>query len=393
MKVLHFIPVYAPAWQFGGPVLSVSRLCEGLAAKGIDVEVVTTNAGLAGNNEIQLGMPLDVNGVKVTYFPVNSPHGVIQSRELQKSLPSILHNVDLLHISAIWQPTGIQVQKAAIQRSIPIIHTVRGALSPYSLSHGWWKKWPYLILQERRYLEKATILHITSRQEGEEISRLALTARQWLLPNPVCIEHLRSDKDLRNATRKEFGLNQSEPLLLICGRQHHKKGLDLLPDVLDAVRDMRWKLLLIGSDSDGSGASFLNSLDKLGLSDRVIIRSTVPAAELCRFYNAADLLLLPSRHENFGNVVVEALVCGCCIAVSDKTGVGSDLLSDAPGGYGAVLPRNKDSWIAWLRSWLNSPYRAASSPIEWVSRQYSQAMVADGAIQLYERILKSQQNQ
>ncbi|MFM1799724.1 MAG: hypothetical protein RLZZ117_2002, partial [Cyanobacteriota bacterium] len=39
MRVLHFLPVYAPAWQFGGPVLSVSRLCEGLAAQGVEVRV------------------------------------------------------------------------------------------------------------------------------------------------------------------------------------------------------------------------------------------------------------------------------------------------------------------------------------------------------------------
>ncbi|MEB3333644.1 MAG: hypothetical protein VKP70_01520, partial [Cyanobacteriota bacterium] len=46
MRLLHFLPVYAPAWQFGGPVLSVSRLCEGLARLGVEVEVITTNAGL-----------------------------------------------------------------------------------------------------------------------------------------------------------------------------------------------------------------------------------------------------------------------------------------------------------------------------------------------------------
>jgi hypothetical protein len=39
MRILHCLPVYAPAWQFGGPVLSVSRLCEALVVEGVDVEV------------------------------------------------------------------------------------------------------------------------------------------------------------------------------------------------------------------------------------------------------------------------------------------------------------------------------------------------------------------
>ena len=36
--------------------------------------------------------------------------------------------------------------------------------------------------------------------------------------------------------------------------------------------------------------------------------------------------LLPSRHENFGNVVIEALACGCSLIISDKVGVAADLI-------------------------------------------------------------------
>ena len=67
MRVLHFLPVYAPAWQFGGPVLSVSRLCEGLVQLGIELRVITTNAGLPDFPAEQLGRPQLVNGVNVTY--------------------------------------------------------------------------------------------------------------------------------------------------------------------------------------------------------------------------------------------------------------------------------------------------------------------------------------
>ena len=58
MHVTHAIPVYAPAWQFGGPILSVSRLCEGLASEGIRVRVITTNAGLPDWPAAELGKPV-----------------------------------------------------------------------------------------------------------------------------------------------------------------------------------------------------------------------------------------------------------------------------------------------------------------------------------------------
>jgi hypothetical protein len=130
MRILHFMPVYAPAWQFGGPVLSVSRLAEGLVQQGIDTRVVTTNAGLPQLPPEQLGQPQLRHGVMVTYFPVNQPNGPIQSKALLAALPAALEGVDLLHISAIWQPLGIPVQRAALARGIPVLASLRGALGP-----------------------------------------------------------------------------------------------------------------------------------------------------------------------------------------------------------------------------------------------------------------------
>ena len=68
LSITHAIPVYAPAWHFGGPVLSVSRLCEGLAADGHQIKVITTNAGLPELPDNQLGRPVLLRGVEVTYY-------------------------------------------------------------------------------------------------------------------------------------------------------------------------------------------------------------------------------------------------------------------------------------------------------------------------------------
>ena len=73
MRVLHFLPVYAPAWQFGGPVLSVSRLCEGLAAEGVAVRVLTTDAGLPEETPPPEGSIRWRNGVEVIRHPSLSP--------------------------------------------------------------------------------------------------------------------------------------------------------------------------------------------------------------------------------------------------------------------------------------------------------------------------------
>jgi glycosyltransferase involved in cell wall biosynthesis len=389
MRILHAIPVYAPAWQFGGPILSVSRLCEGLAAEGIDVTVITTNAGLPELEAEQLGVSHLRNGVRVTYYPVDRQGGTIQSQALVQSLPRHLAAVQLLHLSAIWQPLGIPLQQAAQRARVPVLHSLRGALSPYSFRRGWWKKVPYFLLRERPLLQRAAGLHLTSQQERQELHWLGLKAPRFLLPNPMDLDQLRPDPALGRHWRQRLGLAAKVPLLLICGRQHHKKGLDLLPQVLEALADHPWQLLLLGSDNDGSGQALVRELQRAGLGDRLRQLPTLPATELAGIYNAADLLLLPSRHENFGNVVVEALACGCAVAISERTGVAGDLLNGAPAGFGAVLPRQTEAWRRWLSGWLAQPRRAGSTAAAWAAEHYGQRAVARRAIELYQQILQT----
>ena len=391
MRILHAMPVYAPAWQYGGPVLSASRLCEALAAKGIAVEVITTNAGLRDLPASELGRPIVRNGVPVTYYPVDRPKGPIRSRLLVQALSGVIGRADLLHISAIWQPLGIPIQREAHIQGIPILHTLRGALGPYSLSQRWWKKVPYFLMRERPYLQQAAGLHVTSNQEGKELWPLSLRAPRWLLPNPIDLRHLYPNTALGEQWRRRLGVPAEQPLLLVCGRQHHKKGLDLIPQVLSALREKPWHLLLLGGDDDGSGQQLILQLRRRGLGHRVIEHPTVPADELGGVYNAADLLLLPSRHENFGNVVLEALACGCAVAISDRTGVGLDLLHSAPAGFGAVLPRHSQNWIQWLGQWLEDAPRAGLPVSQWVAQHYSQSAIADRAIELYQKILQTKQ--
>lgn len=387
MRILHFLPVYAPAWQFGGPVLSVSRLCEGLAAEGAQVRVLTTDAGLPGWPVGELGRAVWHNGVEVIRHPVDRQGGTIRSRSLEQGLDRAMEGMDLLHLSTVWQPLGLPVQRAALKRGLPVLHSLRGALGPYSFRRGWWKKAPWYLLRERPLLQRAAGLHLTSRQEERELRGLGLTAPRWILPNPLDLDPLGVDPVLGRQARERLGLATEDPLLLLCGRLHHKKGLDLLPRVLASLADRPWQLLVVGADADGSGAELRAALEGQGLGSRVRWQATQAAADLAAIYNAADLLLLPSRHENFGNVVIEALACGTAVMVSDQTGVGGDLLEGAPPGYGQVVPRQAALWREALEAWLRAPRRAGGPSAAWAAARYGQGAVARRALGIYGEIL------
>jgi glycosyltransferase involved in cell wall biosynthesis len=386
MRILHFLPVYAPAWQFGGPVQSVGQLCSGLAAEGADVRVITTTAGLPDWPAAQRGVPVMQNGVPVTYSPVDRPGGPIRSRALEWALPEVMEGVDLLHLSAIWQPLGIPVQRAALERGIPVLSSLRGALGPYSLRRGWWKKLPWFLLRERPLLQRAAGLHVTSSQEAEELRGLGLRAPRFLLPNPLDLSHLRPNQEQGLRWRLDQGLDPEQPLLLVCGRLHHKKGLDLLPAALAPLAHRPWQMVVVGQDADGSGLRLRRAFEQAGLAERVHWRDTMAATALGGAYNAADLLLLPSRHENFGNVVVEALACGARVLISDRTGVAGDL-QGLP--FAEVLPRRTADWNAALASWLQQPGRGGAEAAHWAAANYGQRAVARRAMEIYAEILQT----
>ena len=68
MNILHVVPSYLPATRYGGPIYSVHALCAAIARKAHAVEVFTTNVDGAGELPVTIGTPVDIDGVKVTYF-------------------------------------------------------------------------------------------------------------------------------------------------------------------------------------------------------------------------------------------------------------------------------------------------------------------------------------
>jgi glycosyltransferase involved in cell wall biosynthesis len=99
------------------------------------------------------------------------------------------------------------------------------------------------------------------------------------------------------------------------GRFHYQKGFDLLLDAFSRVRERhpQWRLVLIG---DGPQRDALTrQASRLGLTDSMhfVGRQRDPFPYL----RQADIFVLPSRWEGFGNVLVEAMACGLPVVSFD----------------------------------------------------------------------------
>jgi len=128
----------------------------------------------------------------------------------------------------------------------------------------------------------------------------------------------------------------------------------VLVEALSSVADLTWSWTLVGASVDPSHATALwSSLHDAALDDRVTLAGALTGPALSAAYAAADLVVLPSRHETYGMVATEALARGVPVLASDVGGVREALGTPLPG----LLVRADDpgALATALRSWLTEP--------------------------------------
>jgi len=141
----------------------------------------------------------------------------------------------------------------------------------------------------------------------------------------------------RHAGREKLGLPAEGPLVLFVGRIQPLKGPDvaLAAFCLLAADLPGCRLLIIGGPSGSQGkeemALLRAEVTAAGLEDRVLWRDPVPHRALAAAYQAADVVVVPSRSESFGLVAAEAQACGVPVVASAVGGL-AHVVADGESG-------------------------------------------------------------
>src|SRR5690606_37809409 len=120
--------------------------------------------------------------------------------------------------------------------------------------------------------------------------------------------------------RETLGWGSSDFVMGYVGRLTHLKGVDLLARAFQMISEKLpfSRLLMIG---DGEEEKNLQSLLKREMqSGRVHLVGGLPQAVLPDWYRSMNLLIMPSRYENFSNAVLEGLACGVPFLASNVGG-------------------------------------------------------------------------
>ncbi len=385
LKILHYIPVYAPAWKYGGPILSTSQLCEELVKLGHDVEVFTTNCG-QDESLINKNLTIKRNGVKVTYFDYQYFLG-IHSKDLRETINYRIREFDLVHISGIWQPSSYYVASSAKKNRIPYVISTRGALGPYSWRRNSAKKIFYYLLREKFNIKNSSMIHYTTSQEKNECVWLNLQNKSCVIPNGLDLNFWKYDKNKGTLWRNSNKINEDEFVFLNVGRLHHKKGLDILPKCFNKLKGKPWKLVFIGNEDDNTKSNIIKKCKSFDILRNIIFLPSTTPSELIGAYSGANLFLLPSLHENFGNVVVESMACGCPVLISNKVGLHRELEHLK---FSWVIDRNPNAWADQLNQLMANKFSnklIRKSLTKFIEENYSIKITSSKMETIYKEIL------
>lgn len=375
MNILHINASYKPAFIYGGPTVSVAKMCEeinkagsrceaeGLKLKAeselqsfdflptgqdgaqpdsaqpdsknvysdllkqekIEVTVYTTLANGREELTYRNGEIRNVEGVDVHYFKrITKDHSHLSPSFLLHFWKTI-KQFDIVHIHAWWNLVSVGAALICVLKSRPYILSPRGTLSSYSFYNrkSVVKRIFHLLIG--RPLLKRAVFQVSSGKEKKDIENiLGFNSQISVIPNFV---------ELKQVWEKNFKveLSHHKAELLFFSRIEEKKGLEFLLEAC-ALLKIPYHLTIAGSGEESYLTELKHLSVQLGIEQQVTWLGLVASENKFDVLAQYDLLILPSYDENFANVVIESLACGTPVLLSPNVGL-ADYVTDQKLGW------------------------------------------------------------
>jgi len=192
------------------------------------------------------------------------------------------------------------------------------------------------------------------------------------------------------------GLASDDFVIGFVGRFVAEKGLLTLFKALGKITDRKWKLLLLGRGP--LKEQLTQQAETLGIGDRILWIESVPHADVPRYINLMDTLVLPSEttyqfktlsavgwKEQFGHVIIEAMACKVPVVGSDSGEIPHVIKED-----GLVFPEgNAEAFAKQLAVLIDEPAQQQALAEKGYCRamaEYTNAALAKRQLNFYKAL-------
>lgn len=322
LRVLHVTPYSADAWAYGGIPRVAGALTRGLARRGHDVTVCTTDAH-GESTRLTPGHTLArSDGVTTRVFPNLSNtlayrYQAFMPVGLSRFLRRNARTFDVAHLHACRNLPGAIAAHHLLRAGVPFVLAPNGT-APIIEGRRTAKR-VFDAVVGRRILRSAARVVAVSDAETRQLEVLGVGRSSIrVVPNPLDLDEF--DPPIpRGAFRRRHGMG-NEPVVLFLGRITPRKRVDLLVSAFAQLDRPNLRLVIAGNDGGGPRWSAVRQ-DIALLTGRERLEALADA----------DVVVYPSEHEIFGLVPLEALLCGTPVVVADDSGCG-EIVGRVGGG-------------------------------------------------------------
>jgi len=365
MRLLHVTQSYYPFLDKGGPTVKVRALARGMASTGHAVMVLTADLGfdrskreIAGAVPGRWGFEAAEDGVEAIYLRTRARYrSLTWNPGLAAFCRERLGGFDLTHVYGLYDLIGPRAAGACRRIALPYIVEPMGMFLP--IVRSLWIKRVYHDTLGGRMLQGASRVIATSEQERQELLEGGI-ADSKIVVRRNGIE-IPGQFPAAGWFRNQWNIARDAKLVLFLGRLVSKKSPDLMLEAFSQWNQRgngsQESVLVMAGPDEGDG--FRRHLEKLAaqlaLNGRVLFTGPLYGDAKWAAYRDADVFVLPSQNENFGNTAAESVACGTPVLVTDRCGIAP--LVDQRAGL--VVPHDCAALEAGLARILDDPALAA----------------------------------
>ncbi|PYC30291.1 glycosyltransferase family 4 protein [Pseudomonas protegens] len=358
--------------EINGVANTLGRLCDGLRARGHQVELVRPRQGCdqsrPSDEALMLCRGWPLPGYPGLQWGQSSMHKLLRRWKRQRP--------DVLYI-ATEGPLGLSALRAAKRLGISVVSGFHTNFQQYSSQYGLGLLTRLLTHYLRWFHNRSKLTLVPSASQRLELERRHFE-RLALLSRGVDSQLFHPAKRL-NELRTRWGLGNDDLAVIHVGRLAPEKNLSLLKRCFEQLKatypQRKMKLIVVG---DGPQRAALEK----SLPEALFCGSQRGEA-LAAHYASGDVFLFPSLTETFGNVVLEALASGLAVVAYDQAAAAQHIRH----GYNGVLAMPGDEGAfceaaGWLLEEAETLRRVRLNARQHASRQGWPAVIAQFEDQL-----------
>lgn len=344
IKVICVVDYYLPGFKGGGPIRTIANM-RGLLAGDVDIAIFTRDRDLGSNKPYE--------GISADIWMATDHGSIFYASPAMFDASGLRHAIEgrgfhLLYLNSFFgYRSSIQIYLASLRtvEHLPVLLAPRGEFSPGALSIKSIKKRGFLTLVRMLGLYRDVQWHASSAAEGADILRQfpAAANRIHLAEDPVVVTPNEPSSD--SIPPKQQGLLR----LAFISRISPMKNLDELLRVLSLV-NCRVELDIFGPIEDKPHWRACQKLiEKLPPHVTASYGGALKPEMVSSVFARYDLFAFPTRGENFGHIIFEALRAGTPVLISDRTPWQAD-----PSGAITVIPLgDTEAWREKLEGAAN----------------------------------------